>query len=205
MPASDGVALAWTRGPREQVPRVSIPRVAVRSERDPQANPSAGTRREAAVGIPFRPVVSRSRDRRSDLDLSPHIAEPLPRSVLPTRRLLGRFEDLRRPGSHILRARYAGFFRLLCGKVSHFTSIGYGRSALRPLFLGSVALSHQPCMVVFVLDSSLLDGPSHACFAHPSLGFDRSEACVLPCKIAVSNFTDLLTEVEYTRHGAKRR
>jgi hypothetical protein len=49
-----------------------------------------------------------------------------------------------------------------------------------------------------------MDGPSHAYFAHHGLGFDRTEAGPLPCKMVVSNFTELVSEVTYKRKGQMR-
>jgi phenylpropionate dioxygenase-like ring-hydroxylating dioxygenase large terminal subunit len=49
-----------------------------------------------------------------------------------------------------------------------------------------------------------LDGPAHAYFAHHKLGFDRSEVAPIPCEIVVANFSQLVSQVTYTRKGASR-
>lgn len=52
---------------------------------------------------------------------------------------------------------------------------------------------------------SVLDGPAHAYFAHNAFGFRREEVRPLPVRIPVSNFTELMTEVSYTRQRLERR
>jgi hypothetical protein len=67
-------------------------------------------------------------------------------------------------------------------------------------------VSHDALLILvpFFLGSSGLDGPAHAYFAHHSLGFDRSEAGPIPCTLPISNFTELVSEVKYTRKGSER-